>query len=478
MSKERTSHRRSDTRSDSGPAGRSRLLPVAATVGCAALALVALPPHASAEEASFDELTSDAASTASFGSWPGSGHRLEQGVLPARDGWGSAEGGVTGGSGAPRERVFTVTDRGELADALAAPGDGPRIIRVQGAIDANTDADGNALSCEDYATDGYSLDAYLDAYDPDTWGRDEEPSGPQEDARLASAAVQKEQVVLSVPSHTTIVGAGSDARLLGATLDIRGVENVIVRNLTFEDTFDCFPQWDPTDGEFGEWNSEYDSAVVYGSRHVWVDHNTFTDGRRPDADQPRYFGRLFQQHDGQLDIVRGADLVTVSWNVFTDHDKTILLGNSDGAAADDRGKLRTTFHHNLFHNVNERAPRVRYGQVDVYNNHYRQDAGVPYGYSWGIGIESALVAEYNAFTLPAEITPDRAIYQWTANTGMTEHGNRVNGRSVDLLGAFQAANPEHTLGDDAGWRPELRRVVHHPLLLPLLLDIHAGAGRL
>ncbi|ONK15225.1 Pectate lyase precursor [Streptomyces sp. MP131-18] len=158
-----------------------------------------------------------------------------------------------------------------------------------------------------------------------------------------------------------------------------GAENVIVRNRTFEDTFDCFPQWDPTDGEFGEWHSEYNSLVPYGSRRVWGDHDTFTDGRRPDDAQPRYFGRLLRQHDGQLDIVRGTDLVTVSWNAFTEHDKTIVLGNSDGAAADDRGKPRTTFHHNLFHDVNERAPRVRYGQADVYNNHFRQDAGARYG---------------------------------------------------------------------------------------------------
>ncbi|MDT0265145.1 pectate lyase [Streptomyces sp. DSM 44915] len=440
--------------------GRSGALAGAAVLGCAALALTSLPPTASAAEPT--HRPSD---------------RLAHAVLPARDGWGAAEGGVTGGSGASPERISTVTDRAELAAALAEPGDEPRVIRVRGDIDANADDQGRPLDCADYATDGYSLEAYLAEYDPETWGR-EDPSGPLEEARAASAERQKEQIVLSVPSNTTIIGVGRDATVHGATLDVRGVENVIIRNLTFEDTFDCFPQWDPTDGEFGEWNSEYDSVVLYGSRHVWVDHNTFTDGDRPDADQPRYFGRLFQQHDGQLDIVRGADLVTVSWNVFTDHDKTILLGNSDSAEADDRGKLRTTFHHNLFHNVNERAPRVRFGQVDVYNNHYRQDAGVAYGYSWGIGKESALVAEHNAVTLPAEITPDRVIHQWTANTAVTERGNWVNGRPVDLLDAYRAANPENTLGDDAGWRPELRREIHHPLLLPLLLDLRAGAGRL
>ncbi|MDT0344806.1 pectate lyase family protein [Streptomyces litchfieldiae] len=404
--------------------------------------------------------------------------RAARAVLPAGDGWGSAEGSVTGGAAADENHVFTVRTREELATALAEGGDTPKIIRISGTIDANSDASGAPLACEDYATDGYTLDGYLAAYDPATWGR-KDPSGPLEDARAASAARQRERVVLRVGSNTTLIGAGRDARLLGATLDVRGEENVIIRNLTFEDAFDCFPQWDPTDGEFGEWNSDYDNLVLYGARHVWVDHNTFTDGRRPDAEQPRHFGRLFQQHDGQLDIVRGTDLVTVSWNVFTEHDKTVLVGSSDSVTAD-RGRLRTTFHHNLFHNVNDRAPRVRFGQVDAYNNHYRQDpdARYSYSYSFGIGFESALVAEYNAFTLPADVDPASVLHRWNAGTGLTENGNYVNGRPVDLLAAHNAANPDAQLGDDAGWTPELRRRVDHPRAVPFLVNAWAGAGKL
>ncbi|WP_199826156.1 pectate lyase family protein [Streptomyces sp. SBT349] len=444
----------------------------AAVAGCAALALgvsLALPSAGAA--------TGAATGTAT----PGGHGDPARAVLPEGDGWGAASGGVTGGSAADRDHVFTVSDRAGLAAALAADPGEPRIIRVRGTVDANTAPDGTPLTCEDYATDGYTRDGYLAAYDPAVWGEETEPSGPLEDARLASAARQAERVRLAVGSNTTLIGVGDDARLLGATLDVRAAENVIVRNLTFEDTFDCFPQWDPTDGDLGNWNSEYDSLVLHGSRRVWVDHNTFTDGRRPDAGAPEHFGRLFQQHDGQLDIVRGTDLVTVSWNEFTEHDKTILLGNSDGASAEDRGRLRTTFHHNLFHNVNERAPRVRYGQVDVYNNHFAQDAGARYGYSWGIGVESALVAEHNAFTLPRGpegTPPDRVLHRWTAGTSVTENGNWVNGRPVDLLGAYLAANPDAPLGDDAGWTPRLRPRVDHPVAVPRLVDAWAGAGEL
>ncbi|MGP4113812.1 pectate lyase family protein [Streptomyces sp. 4N509B] len=436
-----------------------------ALAGCAALTLAAVPLVEAA--------------TAAPAPGHGGGHRdPARATLPAGDGWGAAEGHVTGGSAADAEHVYTVDTRAELVAALAAgDADTPRIIKVRGTIDANTDDEGNPLTCEDYATDGYTLQGYLDAYDPETWGV-VEPSGPMEEARLASAANQAERVRLSVGSNTTLVGLGDDATLLGATVDVRDAENVIIRNLTFEDAYDCFPQWDPTDGEFGEWNSEYDNLVVYGSRRVWVDHNTLTDGRRPDAEQPRYFGRLYQQHDGLFDIVRGADLVTVSWNVMRDHSKTILLGNSDGAGATDRGRLRVTFHHNLFENLGERVPRVRFGQVDVYNNHFRQAAGSDFGYTWGIGFEAQLVAEHNAFSLPAEIDPAEVIHRWSPNTAMTESGNIVNGRRVDLLGAYNEANPEALLGDDAGWVPELRTRVDSPWAVPGRVQANAGAGEL
>jgi pectate lyase len=402
--------------------------------------------------------------------------RTARAVLPAGDGWASAGAGTTGGAAADAAHTYTVTDRAQLAAALAG-GDGtPRTIRVSGTIDGNTDSAGNPLSCEDYAADGYTRDAYLAAYDPAVWGTATEPAGPLEDARAASAARQAERVELDVGSDTTVVGVGRNARLLGLDLRVRGADNVVIRNLTFEDAFDCFPQWDPTDGATGNWNSEYDNLVVSGSSHVRIDHNTFTDGRRPDAAQPDHFGRIYQQHDGELDIVSGADLVTVSWNAFTDHGKTLLFGNSDKAAATDAGKLRVTLHHNLFRGIEERAPRVRFGQVDAYNNHYLVTAGQTYVYSLGVGYQSHLVAEYNAFTLPPAVTADRTVAYWKG-TAMTEEHNLVNGRETDLLGAFNAAHPTTPVAGDAGWTPTLRGRVDNPLVVPWIVDHCAGAGR-
>ncbi|MEU9061865.1 pectate lyase [Streptomyces sp. NPDC048430] len=437
------------------PARMRHVRAIAVVTGCASLALaVSLPAQASSHH----------------------GKGIERAVLPSGDGWAAAEGSTTGGSKATPDHIYTVSNRAELIAAFEEAGDAPKIVRIAGTVHGNSDAAGTPIGCEACQQDGYTLEKYLAAYDPAVWGTDAVPSGPLEDARVASAKLQAAAVNVNVPSNTTLVGVGKDATIIGASLQVKKVSNVIVRNISFEDTYDCFPQWDPTDGDQGAWNSEYDNLVVHGSSHVWVDHNTFGDGDRPDAGQPHYFGQVYQQHDGLFDIVRGADLVTVSWNVLKDHDKTMLIGNSDGAGASDRGKLRVTLHHNLFKDVKERAPRVRFGQVDSYNNHFAVTEGAAYGYTYGIGAESHLVAEHNAFTVPAGFDKATILKKWSESS-LTAGDNYVNGRKTDLIAVHNAGVPAEQLTEGAGWTPTLRTKVDHPLAVPLLVGIEAGAGK-
>jgi pectate lyase len=138
-----------------------------------------------------------------------------------------------------------------------------------------------------------------------------------------------------VGSDKTIIGLGSNATITGGGLDVDEVSNVIIRNLNFRD-----------------WG---DDAINLqdGSHHVWIDHNSLTSGS-----------------DGAIDVKRESDFVTISWNRIFDHDKSMLLGHSDGHTAD-RGHLRVTYHHNWFDGSNQRHPRVRYGNpVHVFNNYY------------------------------------------------------------------------------------------------------------
>jgi pectate lyase len=138
-----------------------------------------------------------------------------------------------------------------------------------------------------------------------------------------------------VASNKTIVGLGTNARLNGGGLNVSKVSNVIIQNLTITGSGD-------------------DNINVEYSTKVFVDHND-----------------LSGAYDGNLDIKRASDNVTVSWNRFHDQDKNALLGHSDDNSSEDTGKLRVTYHHNWFDGVNQRNPRVRFGNpVHVFNNYY------------------------------------------------------------------------------------------------------------
>ncbi|HEY8524558.1 MAG TPA: right-handed parallel beta-helix repeat-containing protein [Acidimicrobiales bacterium] len=163
--------------------------------------------------------------------------------------------------------------------------------------------------------------------------------------------------MVRVGSNKTVEGVGG-ARLTGGGLNIRQADNVIVRNLTIT-------------------GSDDDDINVENSTNVWIDHNDLSD-----AD------------DGALDIKRGSDRVTVSWNHFHDQDKNALLGHSDDNAGQDRGRLHVTYHHNWFDGTNQRNPRVRFGNpVHVFNNYYVNIGG----YGVASTREAGVLVEANYF---------------------------------------------------------------------------------
>lgn len=397
-------------------------------------------------------------------------------VLAADDGWAAYGPGTTGGSAADPAHVHTVRTRAELARALDGGSPTPKIIKVAGTIDANTGPDGHPLTCADYTTDGYDLERYLAAYDPRTWGA-AKPAGPQEEARQASAARQAERVVLPVGSNTTLIGIGATAVLKGANLQVKNATNVIVRNLELRDAYDCFPYWQPNTGGLGDWKTAYDNLSLTGATHVWVDHVTASDKGHPDAAEPVHFARNYLRHDGLLDITNGSDLVTVSWSRFTDHDKAILIGSGDTATGD-RGRLRVTLHHNEFRSLAQRAPRVRFGQVHLYDNRY-VITGDDYRYSLGVSTESAIHAENNAFHTPGHIEAADLVKSWNGSA-LHQSGTLFNGYPIDLLAIYNSYNSgsERDLTADVGWTPTLHTEIDSAQAADRKVAHGAGAGRL
>jgi pectate lyase len=436
-----------------------------------------------------------ALSAASGGGLPVSvrqAEKLAREMLGPNDGWAAYSTGTTGGAAAADDNVYVVTNRSELKAAIAPlTGNPPRIILVAGTIYANVNDSNQPLACSDYAAGtGYTLEAYLTAYQ----GWTTVPTGFPETARVMAATNQRNRIRLDIPFNTTVVGVGRDARIVGAHVRLNRVDNVIIRNITFEDAYDCFPQWDPTDGSTGNWNSQYDlisvlggsSSVPVGSTHVWIDHCAFNDGAHPDSAQPSYFGRLYQQHDGALDITNASDLVTVSWNRFSNHDKVILIGSSDsGSTANgDVGKLNVTIHHNVFDRLVQRMPRVRFGKVHVYNNYFV--VGDNFSYAWGVGIASRIFAENNFFEVEGSTPPDEFIdwYKKPTSTlelpdiGIYVGETLVNGPAiknhVDVLYEYNAANPTKQLDPTVDWWPTLYEQMHPTPAVPALVTAKAG----
>jgi pectate lyase len=413
------------------------------------------------------------------------GRDLGREVLAPNDGWAAAEGGTTGGAAAGAGNVHHVDTWEEFRVALGggnARGDRTaRIVYVHGRLDANLRTADDSVDCAAYEVEGFDMQDYIDAFDPAVWGT-ESPSGPLEDARAASQDIQEQQVRQYIGSNVTIVGVGHDAGITGAALTIRGSDNVIIRNLHLSDAYDCFPSWDPGDGE-GAWNAEYDNLWVAESRHVWVDHNTFDDGANPPESLPLVYGTKFEVHDGLLDVTNNSDLVTVSWNEFRDHDKVHLVGSSNTRLTD-RGTLRVTFHHNLYENVGQRTPRVRFGDVHVYNNYYVERDAEAYVYSWGVGVEAEIVAENNFFQLASGVDRADVVADWRpvdrlGDAGLAESGTLLNGRSrhhrVNLVAAYNAEH-DPDLPTTVSWEPVLHGRIHPTQAVPALVTAKAGAG--
>ena len=179
----------------------------------------------------------------------------------------------------------------------------------------------------------------------------------------------------TVRSDKTILGLGTNA-LINGTMYLSGVSNVVVQNVSIMNPED--ENEDGTDDEDG-------MTVVNGTHHIWVDHCTFYDCL-----------------DGELDITKGSDFVTVSWCKFyytrlvndPPHNFVNLIGHDDKNAGQDTGKLHVTFHHNWWSTLcKERMPRVRFGQAHVYNNYYCSSNN----YCVGVGCSSQILVENDYF---------------------------------------------------------------------------------
>jgi len=158
----------------------------------------------------------------------------------------------------------------------------------------------------------------------------------------------------------------------------------------------------------------------------------------------------------------------------------MLIGSTNTPGVD-VGKLRITLHHNRFANTGQRVPRVRFGQVDVYNNYYYATDEDTFVYAIGVGVQSQVYAENN-FVLRSADTPLNAfVYNW-GGVQMTEKGTlaRVGTGpvvAVNLLDEYNAAfDPD--IATDAGWTPAYRASLDPTAAVPGIVTANMGPGKL
>lgn len=168
-----------------------------------------------------------------------------------------------------------------------------------------------------------------------------------------------------VHSHKSIIGAQPGSGIINGGFRIREPHrNIIFRNLNIT-------------------NSPEDGIQINGEIfHIWINHCTFTGSG-----------------DGAVDVSNGANYITISHSLFTGINRASLVGHSDNDPFRDR--LKVTFHHNWFRGTTQRHPRVRFGQVHVFNNYYSH-LGL---YGIGIGDRAQIISEHNFFE--GVVTPSR-----------------------------------------------------------------------
>jgi pectate lyase len=235
---------------------------------------------------------------------------------------------------------------------------------------------------------------------------------------------------ITIGSNKTIAGiCGAE---IHGHLELNGSANVIIRNITIVGygSGNCAkdPDYDKTVG----CSSGHDAiSVQNNANHIWFDHCDISDGT-----------------DGNLDITKGSDYVTVSWTKFhytprsdnegddstgaSGHRYSSLVGGSDSESSS--GKLNITWHHNWWaDNAVERMPRVRFGKNHLFNNVWSSSGNnycVRAGHDAHILIENAVftgVKSPHQFNSESDKTTAYITADASKNTYTSTSGDKLTG---------------------------------------------------
>ncbi|MET9956098.1 pectate lyase [Streptomyces sp. NPDC006339] len=147
-------------------------------------------------------------------------------------------------------------------------------------------------------------------------------------------------------SNVTLVGVGAGAVFDQLGIHIREARNIIIQNVTVRNV-----------KKSGSPVSNGGDAIGMesGVRNVWVDHVTLEAS-----------GGESEGYDGLFDMKDNTQYVTLSYSILRNSGRGGLVGSSETELSN--GFI--TYHHNLYENIDSRAPLLRGGIAHMYNNHY------------------------------------------------------------------------------------------------------------
>lgn len=323
-----------------------------------------------------------------------------------------------GGYGASSSKIYTVSTSSELKSALS--GTSSKIIYIDGMIDMTDEMLPSSASASTSALDNWIEQTASSLTDSKKYGdvaqkvtslstwkswyasgntNSADESGVYKAARSKLSSDYGNKIKLTVPSNTTIIGLGSSSGIKGGCIKISNAKNIVIRNLTLQDSFDPFPQIEKGDG----FNANWDVIEISNqSKYIWIDHCTLQDTI---ATTDNDFDHItlkdgtelkYQVFDGLCDIKQASDFITVSYCKFMNHDKTSLIGH-DGKYTADRNHQTITLHNNYYYNCKQRLPMVRFATIHIYNNYYTSSGGRGNSYCIGLREENRVYAENNYF---------------------------------------------------------------------------------
>ncbi|MGW1025212.1 pectate lyase family protein [Streptomyces sp. NPDC002577] len=147
-------------------------------------------------------------------------------------------------------------------------------------------------------------------------------------------------------SNVTLIGVGAGAVFDQLGIHVRESSNIIIQNVTVRNV-----------KKSGSPTSNGGDAIGMESdvRNVWVDHVSLEAS-----------GGESEGYDGLFDLKDNTQYVTLSYSTLRNSGRGGLVGSSES----DLSNSFITYHHNLYENIDSRAPLLRGGTAHMYNNYY------------------------------------------------------------------------------------------------------------